>query len=65
VIVPKPLFERDVLLFFSPFQDCFPLAVVHIGGRDVPDLFVIPPVIVKLDELFHRGAQLLRADVHQ
>lgn len=24
MIVPKPLFERDALLFFSPFQDPVP-----------------------------------------
>lgn len=64
-IVPKALFERDVLLFFTAFQDGLPPAVVHIGWRDVSDPFVIPPVIVKLDELPDRLPQLLWNRVHQ
>jgi hypothetical protein len=49
VIVPKPLCERDSFLFFSAFQVCLPPTVVHIGWRDVSDPFVIPPVIVRVD----------------
>jgi hypothetical protein len=56
-IVPEPLFERDTFLFFPPFKDCFPPSVVHIGGRDVPDSFVIAAMIVKLDELRDRSPQ--------
>ena len=64
-IVPKPLFERDAFLFFSPFQDPVPPSVVHIGRRNISDPFVIPPVIVELDELRDRPPQLLGIGVHQ
>jgi hypothetical protein len=58
-IVPKPLVECETLLFLNTFQNCFPPSVVHIGGRDVPDSFVIAAMIVKLDELRDRSPQLL------
>jgi hypothetical protein len=47
-----------VFLFFSSFQDHVPLTAVHIGSGDVSDSFVIPPVIVELDELSDRPPQL-------
>ena len=48
-IVPEPLFERDAVWFFLSYQDSFPLFVVHIGGYDDPDFFVIAAMIVKLE----------------
>jgi hypothetical protein len=45
-------------------KDFFPLPVVHIRRPDIADALVIPPLILKLDELCHGRTQLLEARVH-
>lgn len=64
-IVREPLIECLSFLFLPALQDFFPSPVVHIGWSDVPDSFVIPPLVVELDELRDGRAQFLRTGPHQ
>jgi hypothetical protein len=51
----KSFVECLSYLLLPSHQDFFPPPVVHVGRRHVVDPSVIPPVIVKLDELRHRS----------
>src|SRR5436190_737700 len=51
--------RRASVIFVPAFQDSFPPPVVHIRRPHISEALVIPPLIVKLDELCHRYTQLL------
>ena len=46
-IVPEATVEGDLLLFLPPLENFFPSAVVGIRRRDVPDPFVVAPMVVE------------------